>query len=95
MRRAGRDGMVAVAAGRETETAVEDAPVDRTGGIRIRCPLCGWEPGAGDRWVCRCKHVWNTFDTGGVCPACLYQWKVTQCLRCGEFSPHSDWYESG
>ena len=63
-----------------------------TDGPRIRCPKCGWRPRAEDRWGCTCGHVWNTFDTGGVCPGCLYQWKVTQCLRCAEFSPHSDWY---
>ncbi|HTS65134.1 MAG TPA: hypothetical protein VMH28_24090 [Candidatus Acidoferrales bacterium] len=63
-----------------------------TGEPRIRCPKCGWSPRAEDRWGCTCGHAWNTFDTGGVCPGCMYQWKVTQCLRCGEFSPHSDWY---
>jgi hypothetical protein len=36
---------------------------------------------------------WNTFDTGGVCSACLHQWASTQCLKCGGWSPHSDWYE--
>jgi len=62
------------------------------GGPHIRCPKCGWRPGPDDRWACKCGHIWNTFDTGGVCPACLYQWTVTACLRCGEWSPHSDWY---
>jgi hypothetical protein len=38
---------------------------------RIRCPLCGWSPRKEDRWSCSCGHEWNTFDTGGVCPACL------------------------
>lgn len=61
-------------------------------GPRIRCPRCGWRPRAQDRWMCHCHHVWNTFDTGGVCPGCLYQWKITQCLACGQMSPHSDWY---
>lgn len=61
-------------------------------GPRIRCPLCGWSPRKGDRWSCTCGHVWNTFDTGGVCPACLQQWNETQCLKCGRWSAHSDWY---
>jgi hypothetical protein len=26
-----------------------------------------------------CGHEWNTFDTGGVCPACVHQWTETQC----------------
>jgi hypothetical protein len=73
-------------------TRTGDSPGDGRGGIRIRCPKCQWTPRAEDRWACRCGHTWNTFDTGGVCPSCLYQWTVTQCLRCGEFSPHSDWY---
>ena len=47
---------------------------------------------AEDRWRCHCGHSWNTFDTGGVCPGCRYQWKITKCLRCKEWSAHSDWY---
>jgi len=62
------------------------------GGGDIRCPLCGWIPAAEDRWMCRCEHNWNTFDTGGVCPRCLYQWAYTQCLACQGWSLHSDWY---
>jgi hypothetical protein len=46
---------------------------------RIRCPLCGWSPRKEDKWSCTCGHEWNTFDTGGVCPACLHQWTETQC----------------
>ena len=59
---------------------------------RIRCPACGWAPGRHDRWACTCLHVWNTFDTGGVCPACGREWAETQCPRCGSWSPHFDWY---
>jgi hypothetical protein len=62
------------------------------GGGDIRCPLCGWTPAAEDRWMCRCRHSWNTFDTGGVCPGCLFQWANTQCLACHGWSLHSDWY---
>jgi len=62
-------------------------------GPRIRCPLCGWKPGKHDRWACTCGHMWNTFDTGGVCPSCLRQWTTTQCYSCHRWSPHSDWYE--
>jgi hypothetical protein len=65
---------------------------ERTGGARIRCPKCAWVPRREDRWGCRCGHAWNTFDTGGKCPGCGFQWSVTQCLRCKEYSPHLDWY---
>src|SRR5579863_3011620 len=61
-------------------------------GPHIRCPHCGWSPRKGDFWSCSCGHEWNTFDTGGVCPACLCQWTETQCLSCHRWSPHSDWY---
>ena len=76
--------------GRIGETASQ--PAARRPGPGIRCPHCGWQPGPQDLWSCACGHFWNTFDTGGVCPACLYQWKETQCLLCGKWSPHSDWY---
>jgi hypothetical protein len=78
-----------------TPTRTRDTSGDDSGTPRIRCPKCNWMPQAEDRWQCNCGHVWNTFDTGGVCPGCMYQWKVTQCLRCGEMSPHSDWYTHG
>jgi hypothetical protein len=40
-------------------------------GPRIRCPLCDWSPRKEDKWFCSCGHMWNTFDTGGVCPVPL------------------------
>ena len=58
----------------------------------IRCPKCNWVPQRDHRWQCKCGHSWNTFETGGACPACSYQWSVTACLWCGETSAHSDWY---
>jgi hypothetical protein len=73
-------------------TGVDKVSSRGPGGPRIRCPKCNWSPRAWNRWMCICRHVWNTFDTGGICPACLYQWRVTACLRCTEWSPHSDWY---
>lgn len=61
--------------------------------VRIFCPRCRWEPQPGDRWLCSpCGCVWNTFETGGVCPDCGKAWHETKCLRCGSWSPHSDWY---
>jgi len=59
---------------------------------RIRCPKCAWQPERSSRWQCHCKHVWNTFDTHGVCPACSYAWRETACHRCHQWSLHVDWY---
>jgi hypothetical protein len=28
-------------------------------------------------WSCNCGHLWSTFETGGVCPACLHRWTST------------------
>jgi hypothetical protein len=59
-------------------------------GPHIRCPLCGWSPRREDEWFCTCGNDWNTFDTGGICPACLHQWTDTQCLSCRRWSPKID-----
>jgi len=72
----------------------QTSPGVRRRGRKIRCPKCGYEPKRSDRWLCHCLHIWNTFATGGVCPACQYAWKDTACPRCHEWSPHRDWYVS-
>ncbi len=63
---------------------------------RIRCPQCAWEPTRQDTWCCSpgCGHVWNTFETRGLCPACDKQWTHTACLRCDGWSLHESWYEN-
>jgi hypothetical protein len=63
--------------------------------LRIRCPVCAWQPAAHDTWSCNpqgCGNLWNTFATHGVCPACSREWAETACLRCAAWSPHDDWY---
>lgn len=66
--------------------------------IRIRCPKCEWEPDGKPYWVCTCEHKWDTFSTGGRCPACHKVWEDTRCPSsgggCHEWSPHLDWYEN-
>jgi hypothetical protein len=74
------------------DPVIRDRPADDTGGPRIRCPRCAWEPSRHDAWACSCLHVWNTFETGGVCPACGRQWQETQCPKCDAWSPHLAWY---
>jgi len=61
---------------------------------QIYCPLCIWKPLPSSEWGCLpvCGHLWNTFDTGGVCPQCDEHFEQTQCLRCKQFSPHRQWY---
>jgi len=70
---------------------------------RIRCPTCGWQPGAASRWICTptdapeyyphgCGNAWNTFETRGRCPGCDHAWRWTACLVCGMWARHEDWY---
>jgi hypothetical protein len=73
--------------------AVREADEKPPGRRRIRCPRCAWEPAREDVWMCSCLHVWNTFDTHGLCPGCGRQWLDTKCPRCRAWSPHDDWYE--
>ena len=67
---------------------------DDVGTGHIRCPKCAWRPRRSDTWECSCGWEWNTFDTRGRCPRCAFQWMRTQCLTCGEWSLHDDWYET-
>jgi hypothetical protein len=67
-------------------------PIRSPDGRSVRCPRCEWIPGLNTRWICNCGHTWNTFWTGGRCPACQFQWTVTAWQRCGELSPHDNWY---
>ncbi len=64
--------------------------------IKICCPKCSWEPDGGDHWECSCGFCWDTFSTGGRCPACKIVWEKTQCIEdaggCNAWSPHLDWY---
>lgn len=93
---------------RQTEDDVrqdtEDKKGDREGALRIRCPLCFWQPSASSRWTCHsqgtpeppfndCGTVWNTFDTRGKCPGCGHQWLWTTCLQCRVASRHEEWYD--
>jgi hypothetical protein len=74
------------------ERELEQEKCDEPCGPPIRCPLCGWSPRKEDKWFCERDNEWNTFDTGGICPACLHQWTETRCLSCSRWSPHSERY---
>lgn len=63
-------------------------------GQTFACPQCTWRVTDDCDWQCSCGHVWNTFHTGGKCPACGHQWKETICLQCHEWSAHTAWYRT-
>jgi hypothetical protein len=58
----------------------------------IACPKCDWRPEPDNAWECECGHVWNTFETCGVCPVCEHEWDDTICPACMQSSSHEDWY---
>ncbi len=78
-----RGGVFMLKDGSRLRDPDSDVRVDQDDGRgRIRCPSCGWAPGRHDLWACTCLHLWNTFETGGVCPACGRLWAETQCPPC-------------
>jgi hypothetical protein len=77
---------------RRHRSLVQGEPMLSPDGAPVRCPKCEWKPSVENRWGCKCRHGWNTFLTGGLCPGCGYQWTVTSCHNCGQTSPHADWY---
>ncbi|MHA1270474.1 MAG: hypothetical protein ACTSPY_11845 [Candidatus Helarchaeota archaeon] len=61
-----------------------------------RCPGCGWIPTKDARWQChKCDAIFNTFETGAICPDCGIIFKKTQCILCGGCFPYDDWFEDG
>lgn len=60
--------------------------------LEIKCPKCSWKPTGEKLWQCSCKHIWNTFETGAVCPKCKKRWEDTSCPKCHKWSKHLIWY---
>lgn len=60
--------------------------------LEIKCPKCSWKPVNEKLWICSCKHIWNTFETGAVCPKCKKRWEDTSCPKCHKWSKHILWY---
>jgi hypothetical protein len=90
-RRGGR--IVGFRSSHEARSEGDESPTMRSpDGRLIRCPKCSFQPPADTRWCCKCGHVWNTFWTSGLCPACHFQWEETGCHRCHEMSEHKTWY---
>jgi hypothetical protein len=59
--------------------------------IGFACPMCHAAPPAGPYWKCSCGHLFDTFETGAVCPGCGKSFGSTACLDCGAQSPLSKW----
>jgi hypothetical protein len=58
----------------------------------LRCPFCGWIPFALPAWKCKeCRFVWDTFETGGVCPSCGHHHAEIACVRCRRISDRDRW----
>lgn len=56
------------------------------------CPTCRSSPPLGEFWGCaNCKHRFDTFVSGGVCPYCGAQFMTTRCMDCGRAHPISEW----
>ena len=56
------------------------------------CPTCNSAPPLGERWGCgNCKHAFDTFATGGVCPHCGARYAETRCFDCGRSHPMNQW----
>jgi len=63
--------------------------------MKVRCPLCKWDHDWKPYWACElCDARFDTFVTKAHCPdpTCGNSWELTWCPRCGNPSPHLDWY---
>jgi hypothetical protein len=67
-------------------------PMRSPDGRLIRCPKCLFQPPADHCWICKCDHVWNTFETAGRCPSCHVNWVSVVCPCCSELSDRQRWY---
>ena len=58
----------------------------------FKCPSCRTAPPIGTYWRCgNCEHMFDTFETRGMCPHCGVQYATTTCLDCREQRPISEW----
>ncbi len=59
------------------------------------CPGCRTAPPIGDFWKCtQCGQLFDTFQTGAVCPHCGTRYDTTMCLHCLERRPMGEWNAS-
>jgi hypothetical protein len=56
--------------------------------LDLACPACREAPPLGAFWVCgRCRHRFDVFGSGAVCPQCGAQAAAVPCQFCGTASP--------
>jgi hypothetical protein len=56
------------------------------------CPSCRMSPPLGAYWKCgNCGQLFDTFQTGAVCPGCAAHYASTMCLSCQQRHPINDW----
>ena len=56
------------------------------------CPSCKAAPPRGPFWACMaCRNVFDTFETGAVCPNCQTRFPTAACPNCGVSTPFSQW----
>jgi hypothetical protein len=56
------------------------------------CPVCHTSPPVGEYWGCsRCRRLFDTFLTQGICPHCNTQYTVTACPFCHSVRPMAEW----
>jgi Zn-dependent protease len=56
------------------------------------CPACAVSPPVGNFWQCgKCGRLFDTFQTGAICPQCGSGFDVTRCLDCGASHFLGEW----
>jgi Zn-dependent protease len=56
------------------------------------CPFCHQHPPQSPLWSCPCGSRFDTFQTGGNCPACGRAFQTTMCPFCQQSSPIHLWF---
>jgi Zn-dependent protease len=56
------------------------------------CPFCREHPPQAPLWSCPCGSRFDTFQTGGNCPACGRTYQTTMCPFCAQLSPLHLWF---
>ena len=91
-------GLIAIYAGMNCWTGFKTAQalrrmekIPRRAGFT--CPSCHAAPPTGPFWHCNhCSALFDTFETGAVCPQCSARFESTACLDCRKNAPIAAWH---